>query len=233
MDKKINLKCKIDLNNNLFKNAIKNNDHELCIMISNDKKKEECIKLVDDYYFKNNDCKNIYNQDYKKQCIDKKNTDLFLKSRKLKDTNICNQLNDDILKKDCLKTIDNDIFNDAYDLVSCNKISDNELKSKCIVRVNFSSWNYDKWSKSFCKKLDTKEMQNKCYDWYYLYQIESWKSDSKLNCDKIINTEIQNYCKSILSKNSKKLVLKKQIKELEDKWDYIWVIGLKCEYDNM
>lgn len=231
-NKKIKLKCIVDLNNYFYTNAIKNNDHELCIMISADKKKEECIKKVDDYYFKKNDCKNIFNQNYKKQCENQISNNLFLEARKASNSNLCNQINDDKLKKDCLTTINNDIYLDSIDLESCNKISDNELKTKCINKVNFNSWNYNKLSKSYCKQLDTEEMQNKCFDWYYLNQIESWKSSLESNCTKIKNIEIQNYCKSILTKNIEKQKTDKEVKQLESKWDYIWAINLKCESNN-
>ena len=229
VNKKIQFKCKVELNKQLYNLWIKDNNNELCLLISIEKSKIECSKKVDEHYYELNDCKNIYDKNYKLQCWDKIDSENFLKAKEANNKELCNSLSTDLLVNDCIDSIENKIYLSANSLESCNQLKSDTLRKKCIKRVIFLSWDYDKSSDDFCKELDKWEYKIKCFDWYYFNKVRSWLSNLNSTCNEIENLELKNSCLSIIEKRSNIEKIENESEKLKESWDIIWSINLNCE----
>jgi len=119
---KTKIKCLNEFEKHISQKAIDTKNQELCLLVTNKDKQEKCISDIDTFYYDKKECGKIYTPNYKTQCSDKVDSDLFLKARSDKNPKICNTLSTKDLQESCLKDIEYSVYIDADNLDSCYEI---------------------------------------------------------------------------------------------------------------
>ncbi len=220
-------RCKDEINLLIAKKELKS---DLCEQILDEELKNNCIDFIDQFYYSNEKCDLIVNDNLKKECLNLWYYKLYEQAINTKSYWTCDSIKNNEIKNECIQKLDLFYYWSATDIKTCTEIKDVDLKTKCISRVKIIFWDYN-YSLSNCSKIKYSELKQLCYDKYYFWVVSSWDYNENL-CLKINSLDLQKECKTLIIKNRTDIISEKKIELLESIWDKIWALNIKCEIQN-
>ena len=175
----------IKIDNEIYELALKSGDEEACLLISNDRSRNICVKHVALQLLDTNLCQDIIDQEEKDNCFNEVN---LAKAENNKDLSLCNQIIDEMLKLTCLERI----ISQGINATECNQIPlrysprtpennyETELRDLCVSKVLHKQAVANN-NESLCEEIPLRYIMAKCLGKLKSIPLDSDSDNDGLN----------------------------------------------------